>query len=935
MSNNYLLSHKTDWLFTQYEFGIKYREEFEFTERVAIICNLINELGDLNENGLKSIEFARLGMLLGFAMKNLKVSGDIIFTKDLAEINIFKAFLTELEEFHLLKFNDTFITLTKWGSEGILNNKKYKFFEGTANLYKFLLFDYDEFEAGFFPFYRIGLEPSISKNKDLKEPYELDSIFSNEQSDNLEKLWFNIENSSQTNFKIDFIEDKPQEQGVEKTISLYCNLLTFMPSTISIALNDYVFKSLTSELNRKKNFDKNVFLKLKSEWLYLLRKTDKLIGSNLILTYHKHIEWKILFEQFSDRINWSDDYIIKVLFNSEINIYQVSKYTSIYCPIEKVKEHISLFNEFGIWEVLSERFDSEYILNNPLLNWSIPIVIQNLAKTSNDLEEFITLNKENLSIEDWTDVTKLISDDFVEKNIVNFPLNLSLLQSEKSELCKKLILKYPNLNWNIDYIYSGYGIDYLADNYQIFNTAPFLRINRFFESLLENKSLNEIKEYSNIELIIKDLRTSNYKINKQKVPLTLNYIDFYEQNQLIQWGEKNISGFEANPHLIWTDDIFRSYQHNLLTDGGLYNASLTASITTVNTFRSFKWDKKVLYSRKEIVNNIEFLKAYEIPEGIENIPFESDFLVKNFTSFFINTERLSGSVIELLNQNLSIGSFIELYKDESQINVENWDFIRLLQNSTRIEAENNIHWLSDLFQTIKNKSTPENIESFSIQLNQICSLFKIMNTSSLEIWDWDYISENKMYDIDKKSWKDWKIKFESIGYYLNWPIIIKKYFKKNFLSKTSTIEKLVDYINYQNIEKQEEAWEALTRKVDVNFLWDSINEQIENKNSKHNKFKWSWDVISSSPDLMKDRFNDEFLYKEEYYFNNTLLTQNKHFAELLKYNNIRYTNRNQWKSETVQFLENFEFVFDWSVLSEYSEITSYYRILNRFRKKWD
>lgn len=929
--SKYLISHKTKWQFAQYKYNIKFRKEFEFTENDYILCGLIYELGEINEKGLKSIDFDRLGLLLGFATKSYKASEDIVFFQDQAEIQVFKAFLSELKEYHLVDFNENLITLTQWGNEGISSNKKYKFFEGVANLYKFLLFDYDEFEANHFPFFKIGLEPNISISKSLEKPYELGFMFSNEQSDNIEKLWFNVEHSIQNNIKIDFIEEKPKEKGIEVSKFLDCNLMIFEPTTINITHNNDVLEGLISELNKNKNIGKASYLKQESKWLYLLKKTDKLIDSNVILTYYKHINWQVLFEKYKERIYWIDNYIIRVLLNSEITSYQLAKYVSIHCPIEKIKEKITLFNDFGIWEVLSQRFDSQYILTNPDLKWSIPIIIQNLSKEPYALEKYIKINNKKINIEDWTDITSLVSDDFIKKNILLFPFNLSKLQSNRLELCKKLILQEPNLSWNFNYVYKNYGIDYLANNFKILNNVLFFRVVPFFESLLEEKLLSEIKKLSNLDLIVDSLKKNNYKINKQKVPVTLDYIDFYEKYMLIQWGEENFAGFEANSYLIWTDDIFRNYKHKITTNRGWHNASITASVETINTFRDINWDRQVLFSRKEIVNNIEFLRLYDVFENIEAIPLEIDFIIEHFISFFINNDKLSGLVIELLNKNITLNQLVSLSKETNilEINLEKWNWVNILKRSTKIAIEDNIYWINNLFQRLIRNSIIENIESFSSLINEKCSLHKIVYSSSLEIWNWDYISGNK---INKKNWKN---NLENLGWHLNWSAIVENHISVNSLSNISTLKRVADYIGHQNIEEQSKAWNVITKKAEVNFLWNSINSQIERTDSIHHKFKWSWDVISASPKIMKDRFNNDFLCKKEYCFDNTLLTQNEHLVELFKYNDIRYSNREQWRNETIKFLDSFKFIFDWDVLSGYSQITSDDRIIKKFKTKWD
>jgi len=843
----------------------QYRKAFNINEIDEIFCSIINAKGN-------EINFSELGILLGFNLQ------------DLAEIDIFKYYLKGLNEYNLIEVNEKeqIIQLTEFGQEAIQSKLKYKYYFATTELFENQTATGETFDFSFKNLFDI--ENSLSHLREINE-HKL------ENPEVKKKLQFQLFGNDI--FKGEIVELYEHEPRISyKTISLQTEITAFDNS-----LELSIFKSGANKpevqflIGLPENIESKSKLLRKGMYHHILSVKTSITKQD-IETYIDLWNWKELAG--NPKLDWYDNTIFELFReNGDGGIWSI---ISEKAPIESIKSVIREYAVYWNWSTLTVRFDDEFIKEQ----------IENFEWDFEELSykeiELVTSLLSNLNLKekdwDWNYLSKNLPDKFIEEHIEDFPWDFYVITESKNEVFKNTFIKYRDKleklilkNWNWKLISEEINLNFLHKN--ISGLASKLNWHKVLDRFFINEELTA--KCLNDELfktLLKQHLPENFVVAHQKYFWTPNLIDFFENQNLIQWEtQKYINGFDTNENVEWSKPVFQKYQNHITTDNGLLNVSKQISdYTLISEFPDFAWNWEGISKNKKLISDATFIvKAFT-----GELPFSNNLLWN---------EILSQSTIDVSFWNKNLEAFYKATESEQQIKF--WQLLTQKQSAGFVFANKHFPW--DWSFITENSSEETILDSFE-------------DDKLFEKWDWKIATRK----IDNDTILE---RIGDLAQYVDWKYLINDVFTiENELTLDKQLPNIAACLTVVDSVKRKEYWKDLTCKIPFESLFPIVQAT-----NKLDVFEWDWDYISNHKHFPTDfRTLNEF--KEKIHWD--IFSSNQAIQKKFTYKKYEWTYQEYFKY-VLKYLKSYSKNWNWNTLSKISDLNNNRDIVSIFQENWD
>lgn len=905
-----------EWTVKSTSYQIQYRKAFNINEIDEIFCLIINAKGN-------EINFSELGVLLGFNLQ------------DLAEIDVFNIYLKGLIEYNLIIVNEKeqYIQLTEFGQEAIQSKLKYKYYFATTELFENQTAKGENFDFSFKNVFDI--ENRLYHVRELKKQ-------ALENSELKQKLQFQLfENDIYKGEIVELYENEPQIYY--KNISLECKISTLDNShQLSVFKSDVNYPEIQFLIGLPENADFKSKLLRKGMFHHILSE-KRIISIQDIETYIDLWNWKKLAE--NPKLDWSDKTIFELF--REYGDGGIWNTISDNAPIENIKSVIEKYAEYWNWTTLTEKFDNNYIKeqidyfdwdfeelsyketelvqnlliqrkNKHTLHWSNQIqnvqekhtnVIQLAKSKSYDINNLTTVQEtelvELLILEelktdnwDWNFLSKNLPDKFIEEHIQDFPWDFYVITECKNEVFKKTFIKYRDKletliskEWDWQFISKEINLNFLYKN--ISGLASKVNwhtvLYRFFNNEeITVKCLNDVS----FKTLFKQYLPEDFVISHQKYFWTLNLIDFFENQNLIQWEtQKYINGFDTNENVEWSNLIFQKYHNRINTENGFLIVSKQISdYSLVSNFPDFAWNWEGISQNKKLISNAIFIEKAFLGE-------------LSYSNNLLWDEILSQSTFDIFFWNKNLKDFYKATESEKQIQF--WKLLTQKESADFIFANKHFPWD---WSFITEKSSEDTI------------LDSYEDDELFEKWDWKIATRKFDKETILKN-------LDILSEFIDWLYVINEIFGDEFVFENTKL-KVAYRLSLLKPEIQKEVWNLLTVKYSFVKVFPIIEQTFE-----FDVWKWDWDYISNHKHFPTDIRTIKMFSKK---INWTIFSESDAIHN--KFNPNNWDNGKEWFDNTDNYLQTFEDNWDWQVLSRNNDINYNRFFLQKYRSEnwnWD
>lgn len=861
-----------EWIVKSTSCKIQYRKTFNINGIDEIFCSIINAKGN-------EINFSELGILLGFDLQ------------DLAEIDIINLYLKGLTEYNLIKVNEKEqkIQLTKFGQEALQSKLKYKYYFATTEMFENQTATGETFDFSFKNVFDI--ENRLIHEKELK-------AHSLEDPELKQKLQFQLfENNI---FKGEIVNLYESQQVIYyKNISLQNEITKIYDS-----FHHSIFKSGVNKpevellIGLPENIEFKSKLVRKGMFHHILTE-NTLIYKEDIETYKDLWSWKELAG--NPKLDWNDNTIFELfLKNGDGGIWSI---ISEKAPIESIKSVIEKYADYWNWTTLTERFDDEFIKKQ------IEIFDWDFEELSYKGIELVTSLLSNFNLKekgwDWNYLSKNLPDDFIEKHIDDYTWDFHLITEIKSNVLRNLLSKGGKNNsefvrillskkWNWRFISDNIDVYYLYS--QISSLAEQIDwhtvLNRFFiNEEIKAKCLQD----ENFIFLLKQHLPENFVIAHQKYLWTLDLIDFFENQNLIQWEtHKYINGFDTNENVEWSYTIFQKYYNRINTESGYINVSkLITDLSLISNFPDFSWHWVGVSQNKNLINNNNFIEKAFIGE-------------LSFSNNLLWAEILKQSSLNVSFWNKNLEAFQKATENENQ--KQFWSLLTVKQNF-------------DYDFIFENKNYPWNWSYITENVSQDILLGSHDNFEIFKKWDWEIATRK----IDKDTILE---NLEILAIFIDWQYLISN--KIFSVDKELLIEgelvRIVQAVYQLEPFKRKIIWETIT----IQFPFELLFYYVSNTYNI-DLFEWDWDYISSQKHLPTD-FKTLNKFKDK--INWEIFTSSRPIQKKFTYKKDEWTYPEYFKY-ILKYLKTYRTYWNWNNLSRLSDLNNSRDVINIFQDYWD
>ncbi len=856
-------SFPLEWTVKSTSHQILYRKAFNINEIDEIFCSIINANGNL-------IVFSELSNLLGFNID------------DLAEMDVLNIYLNGLTEFSLVSINKEKIQLTEFGQEALQSKLKYKYCFGKTELLENQTAIGEMFDFSFKNVFDI--ENELSHENRIEKPHI-------ENAELKQKLQFQIfDNDIYKGEIIELYESIPTIKY--RSVSLQCVInVSETPFQLSIVKSNLNKPDLIFLIDLPENKELKSRLIRIGMYHHVLAQKHSITIEDIEMYIDLWI-WKELAE--NPKIDWSNKTIFELFRNNgDGSVWNV---ISEKASIDSIKSIIQEYAEYWNWTTITKRFDNDFIKEQiEKFNWDF-------EELSYKEPEFVISLLSNSAFKDfdwdWNYLSKNLSDKFIEENIENFNWDFHEITVSKNDVFKNTFIKYRDKletliskAWNWNFISEEINLNFLHKN--ISGLASKLDwytvLNRFFNN--EEITAKCLKEES-FKSLLKNHLPDNFVVAHQKYLWTPNLIDFFEQQNLIQWESKNyINGFDTNENVEWNKTIFQNYYSRISTEQGFLNISQHISdYSLLEEYPAFVWNwEGISQNNKLLINNTFIEKAF-----VGEFSFSNNLLWDGI---------LLQSTFDIAFWNKNLEAFHSRTDSDKQYLF--WKSLTQKENQGYILENSHFPW--DWSFITENTTEETILDSFE-------------DDELFEKWDWEIATRK----LDKETILD---KLEELARFIDWKFLINEVFTiEKELSMDNQLPRIADCLSVVNSEKRKDFWKELTAKFSFEILFPIVEETFQ-----LDVFEWDWNFISNHKHFPTDT---RTLYRFKQKINWSVFSESNAIHQ--KFNPSSWATHKEWLNNTDQYLSKFAENWDWVVLSKNKNVTYNRFILTKYKgEKWD
>lgn len=850
-----------EWTVKSTSYQIRYRKIYDINEIDEIFCTIINAKGN-------QIRISELGSFLGFNLY------------DLAESDILNIYLKQLTEYGLIEIHQKVINLTESGQEALQSKLKYKYFYATSALFENQTATGESLDFSFKKVFDLENELSQVRNND--NPAFEDIHLQ-------QKLQFQLfENDINHSEIIDLINSKPYI--TYKTIVLQCNVFE---SDNSFEISFYKSGIYKDEVENLISLPENEELKsnlIRKGMYHRILASESLITTHEIKKYIDLWDWRELAE--NPRVNWNDKAIFELFReNGDGNIWSS---ISDKAPLENIKPVIQEYVEHWNWTTLTQRVDNNFIKEQiEKFNWDF----EELSYKETGLVTALLSNAAFKESDwDWNYLSKNLPDEFIESHIEDFKWDFYEITVSKNEIFKNTFIKYRDKletliskNWNWKFISEEINLNFLYKNISVLASKIdwHIVLNRFFNN--EEITVKLLKDET-FKSLLKNHLPDNFVIAHQKYIWSSNLIEFFEQQNLVQWESKAyINGFDTNENVEWDKDVFQKYYNRIVTEKGHRNISQHISdYALIQEFPDFAWVWEGISTNINLTSNTNFI--------------ENAFSGKlSFSNDLLWNEILLHSRFDVDFWNKHLKAFYNATDGEKHIQF--WTELTQKEEKEYIFANPHFPW--DWNFITKNSSAEIILDNFD-------------DEELLKKWNWEIATRK----LDKETILK---NLEDLTDFIDWKYLIRDLFEiEDELSINNQLPRIVACLSVLKTEKRNSIWKELTKIYPFETLFNYViaTSQLE-------VFEWDWEYISNHNYFPTD-IHTLNQFKEK--INWTIFSESS--AIQIKFN--RNNGERGWFGNTNNYLRIFNDFWDWEILSKNRSINYDRRIISNYKsEKWD
>lgn len=850
-----------EWSVKSSSYKIRYRKAFDINVIDETFCSIINAKGN-------KIELSELCYLLGFNLQ------------DLAETDIFNIYLKGLTEYNLIEIDKEVILLTDFGQDALQSKLKYKYNFAATELLENQTATGESLDFSFKSLFDI--ENSLSHEREITK-----EIFDNPQIKH--KLQLQLFGSDI--YKGEIIELYQTDQYISyKSISLECE-----PFEIDNSFQLTIYKGGINKPDIQFLIDLPENEELKSKLIrrgmyHHILSDNNSISVNDIKIYIDLWNWKELAE--NPKTDWNDKNVFKLfLENGDGSVWSI---ISEKAPVESIKSVIHLYAEYWNWSKLTERFDDNFISEHiENYNWDF-------EELSYKETEFVISLLSNPALTvcdwDWNYLSKNLPDKFIEEHIEDFAWDFYEITVSKNEVFKNIFIKYKdNLdtliskNWNWRFISEEINLNFLHKNISAFASKLdwHIVLNRFFNNA---EIIAKCLKVESFKSLLKQYLPDNFVVAHQKYLWSTSLIDFFEQQNLIQWESKAyINGFDTNENVEWDNTSFEKYHSRITTEVGFLNVSKQISdYSLIEEFPDFAWNWEGVSKNKNLIDNLTFIER----------AFVGEF---SFSNNLLWSEILSQSTFDVSFWNKNLESFNNATNNEKQSQF----WVSLTQKEEQEYIFKNSHFPWDWTFITENSTEETILDSFD-------------DKDLFEKWDWQIATRK----LNKETILE---NIDVLSTFIDWVYLINEVYRDEIVFENQEL-KIAYRLSHLQSENRKLIWHLLTTKYPFSILFPIINATYQ-----FDVFEWDWAYISNHIHFPTD-FGTLNRFKEK--INWSVLSENKAIQQ--KFNPKSWNSGKEWFSNIDRYLQKFDNNWDWKVLSQNRNINYNRLLLQKYKgENWD
>jgi hypothetical protein len=890
-----IYSFKSRWSLKKVTCNISCYEAYPLEDLDTVICNII----DLNKG---RIEENTLASLLGF---NVIDDFNVIPKRyaDDAEKQLFQSVIKSVLKWHLISKDDGYFILTDLGSYALERNEKYKFFNAQKILFEnFNILPSDKRENILFPYYNaFGISSEITSKREIN-PVEIDllSVFNPEKTELIER--HNLQSATQNNIFKSVLSPYFKIESTEIEISLYRSNEQYYPiifhgNSICFEANELLYYP-----------DNNKQLKQKiEEGLYkkLINDPTAILSYEALYPFEDLLEFDTLL--LDSRLDWQDDSLLDYLWReSNANHWKTLTQNA---DINFIKSHAESIKENIDWAVLSLRIDDIFLVEHATsLPWNFTTISNDENRSIKTIQSLLLIDELTDEEWDWHALSEKFEYDFIRDNISRLNFDLSLLTKSNSESIQGLIRKHPDKNWDYHYISTDYDLSFILDNIDVL--FPFTKletiIGRGFSDSIWSEKFASSSVFKEAIVASKDTYLKDFSITTQDFIWSDLSINFFLEANVIEWKSgRYVKGFECNPYLNWTKQIFEKYHKYIQTEIGYSHISKSIADTTIiEEYPEFNWDWNAISENIAILKSERFIQTHRdklewhiVLVNIDYPIIERLFDELNLIQILSDSEKLwslftEKCSIEFVRSHISLDwdwgiitqRFYKQIKTSSLGNtkwVDKWDWSFLTQNLE----------LSDIIEYLE--------------------LYK-------ERWDWQYLSEHLEVSFILANLEDYND-------YWEWSTLLASKFTSSDFKLNTQLVKIATCFSVLENEKKFLLWSQLTKCFSFTELKDIILQT-----STYESFNWDLKYFTNHPDFHVRKYLDECIEIVDW----NILSGSNNLNRDLKWDKQLW-NYKGWINDVVNQLDNNDYQWDFKNLSRLDSINWNDQLLFKYKDKFD
>lgn len=889
------------WPFKKTKCRIYLYEDVSCSDIDTIICSTL-----YLHDGVLSVD--DLATILGFNVKD-DFSSNPIRYKDEAEVAIFNNLLSSLKSDELINVDADNIQLTTLGEFAVRNTKKRLFYSAECKYYE--NFSLKQIKEEQFPFRdALALTTQVEKKQRISfykqlSSYDIIPEVKDDERILVEALLQQV--PSNTNlFSANLLPNDFVIESEKIDIAVYNDQ---REDFVIIYSNDGSISENASELI---NAEVNSNVKsIKVEWGYYLRllnDPNAKLDSEALKPFEDIIEWEVVVKD--NRFCWDDSVLFRMLCNNiDANIWHD---VSSLCPISDVKKYLKFDSVNWDWSILSARFDGDFITEYAYqYPWDFDIIIHNDNVSKENLQQLLT-NPHLTSVQWlWKEIMPSLSDEFVIQHIDDVDFDLSIITKKNQDVVKGLILDYPDKSWDWAYISDAYDLNYILENIELLSKRLNLKV-------VTTRALSTTefsKAFCRSDIFKKELKNSiasshtPFNVNTSNLIWDYECIDFLEEVGALTWCVPIVGGFECNQFIIWDKSFFNHYSNRINT-APAYNAvtSRVSDFTIVEEYPKFPWNWDIISSKKEWIADTLFVKRH-----IKKLDLRKSFdlfLSDTFCALFDNEDiqnfLLSHPETKARATELAT---IQLVRENFSFD---WDW-NLLTSKTvdflKIDKLGDTRWAEKWNWQILSSRLP--VDKVSDYIAQYQSY-----------WDWTILSRRLPKSTILEHLTDFADKWD-------WKILIDEIFDKEDLCIEGFLPTIATIINQKDEDIQPTLWGKITRRFNLEELYDQINKSNTLKDYS-SLFQWDLLYVYDHEEFNLNEYVEQYSDDIDW----ELLSKSKS-AERLFYYDKGILSFKLWLEMVKSLLYNDEYCWDFITLSQNESINWHPAILKIRRSQWD